>query len=266
MKYLIIISALFLQACAVAIPTHQINSPQSLGNNVLEATAMYGTGAAVGPDFEDGTPPDTTIRADVTDEAFIFGGKIAYGLNDRTDIEIEALASFFAGSTSIVGLKYQWLGEPVYKAKAGDSNSAIRLRYISSSGWSDYPEDSAGSDTIFDDIFVEDMDASGYSAALSYGYLVTNWFGVYVGGQVIAMDLKFRYREDDANGTLYVGDRSIDGWGPFAGIHFNTTGQFFRFRFTGEYAYTNLPYTYESKTGWYDNLMLSANFLFNFDR
>ena len=263
---LLLVLAVFSKGCALAIPAHQVNSPQTLGNNVLEAAVLVGTGPSVGPDFVEGTGPALATDDDFADETLYFGYRVAYGLNEKLDIEAEALASIFTGSSFTAALKYQWMGKSFYESTPGEWSSAVRVRYMVADGYEDDPNETAGDDTIFDDVFMEKLDASGFSAALSFGYQVANPFSVYFGAQAISMDLEYRYREDNSTGTLYEGERSINGFGPFAGLSVHTTGDFFRYKFTAEYSYTNLPATYsDDEKVWYSGWAIGNSFIFNFD-
>ena len=263
--FLLLILAAFIQGCALAIPTHQVNSPQTLGNNVLEASILTGIGATVGPDFEDGTGPALAAEDDFADTNLYFGYRVAYGLTEKLDLEAEALASFFTGSSFSAALKYQWMGKSFYDSSPGDWSSAIRVRYLVADGYEDDADESAGSDTILDDVFMEKLDANGLSAALSFGYHVANPFSVYFGAQAMSYDLEYRYREDNATGTLYQGERSINGFGPFLGLSVFTTGDFFRYKFSAEISYTNMPATYSDERVWYEGIAIGNSFIFNFD-
>ncbi len=256
---LLIVSA-FLFGCAIAIPVHQNHTPQSLGSGGVDLAIMSNTGPAIGPESESGSSLENQAAEAITELSPISGVHLGIGLTDSLDLELESLFSFFSGSVFTVGLKYQWMGKNVFSGKGGDTNSSLRVRYFMASGFEDDPDDT--SDTLFDDIFTEELKGSGFVVSNSWGYLLADFFGVYVGGQYIQGAVEWNYRNDSPTGTAFSGDRTFTGYGPFAGLHLNTSGSSFRVYLSLEYQYTNLPATFDDSRNWAESFSSSLGLSF----
>lgn len=259
---LLLLLSLHLLGCAIAIPVHQNHTPQSLGSGGIELSVLSNSGPSIGPDFEEGSSLSTTTAENLSELSPSTGLHLGVGLTNSLDLELETLFSFFSGSVVTAGLKYQWLGQPLFAGKSGETHSSLRLRYFAASGFSDDSE-SGTNDSLFDNIYVEELDGSGFILSNSFGYLVTDFFGAYVGGQYIQGSLDYRYREDDSTGTLYTGDRTISGYGPFLGLHLNSVGSRLRFYLSLEFQLTNMPATFSDKKVWSESFSSSLGVAFS---
>ncbi|MCB0412546.1 MAG: hypothetical protein KDD22_08480 [Bdellovibrionales bacterium] len=258
LRVILLFSAiLFLQACAVAVPVHQPFAPQSLGKRVARLGINVGSAPVIGP--ESTSASASTWETD--DSSILIGVQGAFGLMEALDLELDAQTSMLSGTSTILGLKYQWLGPSILESTAGDWSSAFRARYIWSSGYKDENENGSGDQALFDHYSVRDLNAKGYSLANGFGYMVAPWFGLYLGGQFVEMKLEYLYTSSGST-NYQNGQRTIQGYGPFLGIHFNSTGSKRRFYFTVEMTKIYMPETYYIKKTWRDGFDTNFGFIF----
>ncbi len=256
------IAAVYLAGCAVALPVHQLHTPQSRGSLNFEFGAMSNTAPSIGPDYEDGSSLDNNTVDSLAEAVPSMGAAFGLGITESLDIELEAIANFGSGSIASAGIKYQWLGSNIFSGKAGSMNSSVRVKYFVASGYEDDATNSS-SDNIFNGIFTEKLEGSGLIVSNSFGYLLADFFGAYVGGQYIQGSLKYDYREGSSTGTLYSGDRSFTGYGPFAGLHLNSSGTSFRAYLAMEVQYTNLPATFSDERVWHESVATYLGLILN---
>ena len=256
----LLITSIYLLGCAIAIPVHQNHTPQSLGSGGVDISFMSNTGPAIGPESESGSSLETQAAEDLTELSPISGLHLGVGITENVDLELETLFSLFSGSIFTAGLKFQWMGKNMFVGKQGDVNSSLRIRYFSASGFEDDPDDT--SETLFDDIFTEKLVGSGFVVSNSIGYLVADFFGVYGGAQFIQGTVDWEYRNGGPGGTQFLGSREFTGFGPFFGVHLNSTGSSFRVYLSAEFQYTNMPASYSDTRNWSESVSTSLGLTF----
>ena len=252
-----------LFSCALIVPSHQLHPPQTLGAGGVRVGVVFAGNPSAGPDVikNDNTTLNNGVISDLS-----FGYGLTVGVLDFLDVDCELLASFSSGGTTVCGAKLQFLGSPIFEAKEGDVNASIRGRMIQSSGYKDTNEDGTkSSDSIFKDIYIQDLSATGYSMALSIGRQHKKWFGTFLGATYLNMDLKTKYTEGSATGTILNEDRNVKVYGPFIGFSMTPGGEHFGFEWTAELSALNAPHTFDSsKRDWETNFGSSVNLLFRF--
>ncbi len=246
----------FLQACTLAVPVHQMMGPQTIGKGI-----EGGIVTIYAPSFgaEDENAPTGFSEFDA-----LQGGRLAFSVAPNVDIEGELLAGnpFSEESVRSIAVKWQVLGNSLFTAQEGDTNLSIRAKYFRS-GEFENDSDESNSNTIFDSLFADDLQISGANFGISGGKMLTNWFQLYGGGQYIQGNMD--YKETDLDGVETFESRDISGYGPFFGMMFLTPGERFRFSFSLEGQYTNLPATFDDSRVWYLTYGGYANFAFSFD-
>ena len=247
-----------LTACLSLSNPNQTKLPTTSGRKVLSISAVGSVSSGINfvpPDKEDSvgslTPPSPA------------GFRFGYGITDKIDVESELIAASIPDFYASLGVRYQWLGESVFKVKPNDWTSTAQMKFI-------YGE---GSETGEDYLYVKDEDKSfdrylsgkgvlyGFSLSNSFGYKVWDWFVVYGGGEVIYLSANYEVNieakeqkpqvENKTKESTTRSNKKIDDkfwlYGPFAGIQLQTTGPHWKILFALEGNLINLPIA----TGWY---------------
>ena len=129
--FIYLMLAVLLNACAVAIPVHQVNGPQSLGKYGLDFSIYSGTSPAVGPEYEDGTELEASVDEFLGELNLTMGYHLGFGITENLDIELETLLGVPTGSIFIAGLKYQWLGKSFFESsRLSNFRAFIALSFI----------------------------------------------------------------------------------------------------------------------------------------
>jgi hypothetical protein len=223
-KYLKFISvfaiAALLSACAVSVPVQEARPPQSMGNNGFSLGIISAVNPVVGPDLYQYGLENKALDASI--DASLFGFTFVYGITEQLDIEFEALASLLSGSTSVLSLKYQWLGNSLFKSKRGEWVGSARFKLLDSSGYVSANDGTNEDDNPIDldDLYFEKFDGSGYGISQLFGYHVADWFMLNINGFYSIFEVDSRFRDGGPSGTLYTDNRDVGLYGINAGLCF----------------------------------------------
>ena len=226
-----------LTACltVINVPT-QVNSPTTLGDNVLDVS-VFGARAPVNYVKDEGDEGIETRF--LHDQPWLpaLGLKLGYGVTNNIDVELQTEYAYIGLPYISLGMKYQWLGAPIYKTKRDDWNSTAQLKFMLGhikTTRTSSSEEGALADKVR--IWV-----SGFSLSNSFGYMIQDWLVVYGGGQAIYMFVDYKLKKQ-GNTKLSKVESHIWGYGPFAGVQLNTTlGSVWKVVFSLEGSFTNLP-------------------------
>ena len=212
-----------------------------------------------------------------------FGIKVGYGITDKIDIEAElstteSLPDYYTS----LGVKYQWLGESAFKVKSSNLTSTTQLKFIygevseeEKAKTKKIPIKKDPKTTFYIDKHVTHHylirgDLYGFSLSNSFGYVVWDWFVIYIGGAVTYLSASYEVTARDYTGSSVKkteAETEDDLWiyWPFAGIQLQTTGLHWKIIFALEWNVVNLPlymgWNNKEKRQWDSAINASVNIL-----
>lgn len=251
-KLILVLAAVFLNACAVMTPVHEAESPEVLGNWGFKFGYLVGTSNVVG------TERVLSSGQDLIYEDALIGSRIAFGFLDHFQLTFDAFGG--PGSTgSSAALKWQFKGNNYFEAKAGDVAMSFILR-----SWNgntlDYDPNISG------DIYAEsDIEGKGLDFTYLVGYRMLDWLGVYIGPKYITGSVTEKYKSVDNGPVVYEASRDVTLYGAIAGLHMSPHSKHFAFDVSMEIQYINTPATYSNVRTWQQNRAIGISIPFSFN-
>ncbi len=251
-KIILILTAVFLNACAVMTPVHEAEPPEVLGNWGFKFGYLVGTSNAVGTERVLTSGQDTVF----TDA--VIGSRLAFGFLDHFQFTIDAFGG--SGSTgSSAALKWQFMGNNYFEAKAGDVAMAVILRSWSGNSF-DYDPNISG------DIYAEsDIEGKGTDLTYLIGYRMLDWLGAYIGPKYITGKVTEKYKSVENGPVVFEDSRNVTLYGAIAGLHMSPHSKHFAFDVTMEVQYINTPATYSNVRTWQQNRTIGISVPFSFN-
>lgn len=239
--------------CAVAVPMHELSTPETLEPWAFRFALVSGSA----PAFI--TPSATTTTSNTAYSVPLAGYHLGFGLPKSFQINVEALGSGTSMGTSIA-LKHQFHGANYFAAKAGNTASAITLRY-----WNSVAIDFKVTDVTSSASYsFGDLTAKGYDVTFSYGKRYWDAFAAYLGLKVASGDLEAKYKNSSAGTIVASESRSLAGGGAVAGLNLGSHSNHVGIDCTLEAELMNLPATLSNEKVWYSSFMIMVGIPFKF--
>ncbi|OQW50381.1 MAG: hypothetical protein A4S09_00890 [Proteobacteria bacterium SG_bin7] len=239
--------------CAVAVPMHELSTPETLGPWAFRLGVISGSA----PAFV--TPSATSNSSQTAYSVPIAGYHLGIGLPSNFQLNVEALGSGTSVGTS-VAVKYQFHGVNYFSSKPGNSSSAITLRY-----WSSLALDFKVTDVTSSASYsFGDLNANGYDITLSYGKRFWDFIAAYVGLKGASGNLEAKYKNTEAGTVVATDKRSISGGGAIVGLNLGSRSDHVGFDFNIEAELMNLPATLSNENVWYSSFMVMLGIPFRF--
>jgi hypothetical protein len=185
---------------AIPVPVHAARPPQTLGRNVLQFDLVKSSNPVVGPDLAQyGVPAPTDFKTDDS----LFNFSVRFGVRERLDLEYETTTTVSSGSTSVYGVKYQWLGKSLFESREGQWIASLRVKYLEADGDRDDTEDS-----FYGLLDFNELKGHALGAQQSIGYQFTDWLVFSLGANWHRFTLHSRF-DEDSSGEPYEDRRHV---------------------------------------------------------
>ncbi len=253
LNYLFISIFLSAAGCVVAVPMHELNTPETLGPWGFR----LGIAAGSAPAFV--TPQATTTQISEAAKIGIGGYHIGIGLPSNLQLNLEAMNQGTSVGMS-ASLKWQLGGANYFQAKAGNVASAVSLRY-----WSSVAPDFKLSDiSSTSSYYSGELTAKGFDVSYSLGKRFSDWFAGYLGPKIVSGNIEAGYRNTSGGPIVLTESRPLSGAGAFAGISLSPHGEKAGFDFNIEGEFMNLPSSFNDEKVWYTTFMMMVAVPFRF--
>lgn len=197
-KYsLLLLLCVACQSFEIQVPGNRFidsESPGKLFNGEVLLGSSSGVEIVVANDINGSDPLNQVSMS----EDSVFGMKGEMGLTDRLGVYLGS----FSNSPTMIGLKYQVLGDTAVQAKAGSYSLAI----IVGSYFSSTAEDYTGASGISGHA---EADFGGSELGLAVGYRLNDWNLVYLSYFTSEMDIDYVIDRTESGVTT----RTLDGKG-----------------------------------------------------
>lgn len=238
-----------LAGCAIAVPVHEGEPPEVLGNWGFRVALLEGTAPMLA------TPP-TNGTADGSIATPLVGFRFGVGFLDRFQLNVDSFAGISSGGSAF-SLKYQWKGDTYFKAEKGNTvqTSVVRI-------WN-----GAAANFSLDPTFsypYGDIEGSGEDIAHLFGFRPTSWFGLYGGPKITAGRVTANYKTTSGGAVVATNDRGFFGGGAVGGLFLSPHGRHIGFDLNLEGEIMNLPETYSNNRMWYSTIMVTLGLPFSF--
>lgn len=239
--------------CAVAVPMHELSTPETLGPLGFRLALV--TGSA--PAFV--TPSATTNLTTRGETVPLAGYHLDVGITQNLQANVEVLGSGVNIGTAFA-LKYQFMGANYFAAKAGNIASALTLRAWNSASPSFKISDVATTPTYS----YGDLVAKGYDITFSYGKRFWDPFAAYIGIKAVSGDIEAKYKNAENGPIISTEARNISGAGIVAGLNLGAKSENIGFDLNLEGEAINLPSTFNNDKTWFTSFMLLLGVPFRF--
>lgn len=249
---LVLLSLLALSGCAVIMPVHELETPETLGAGGIRISQFSATGPVMATEQNiQASPPNFTSQ--------IGGGRLGVGITQKLQINLEAFGGVGGGSGGSGALKYQWLGNDYFHSEGGKWAASFTARFWGSSA-PKFKITSSGTVLTFN---AADLTVKGYDFVHLWGYRWTKATGFYAGPKIIIANAKAEYRNVESGPIVQEETRSIFGAGGVVALFLTPHSDVIGLDLILEMEVINLPGTYVSQRYWYTTVGMSLGVPFS---
>ncbi|MEW6056388.1 MAG: hypothetical protein AB1540_07220 [Bdellovibrionota bacterium] len=213
---LLLLALTLISACTsvrVDMPANRFESPETNGallKGHIEPAALQGINEVVlVEDYTRRPPRNDTPEFSESDYAYRFSAGI--GVLERLDVDLRVHEE----SPTMLGVKYQFLGEPRAKEVSSDFKLAV------SAGAGAGNRKGSSTDTLFTQSGQYDVDFLAFDLAVILGYRLTPAILFYGGPFAYWLDADGEIAQPAAGGTTYPLDGSGREFGTNLGVQFD---------------------------------------------
>lgn len=235
----------YLSGCAVAIPLHEAEPPETLGAGGLRVGFLTGTVPMVTGGEQSSQPNSEGITA-------AYGAlKVQVGVADRLQIGMDTLSSG-SGMANTLGAKYQWTGSPIFDAKANEWVISSAVKMISAAGISNTINLKGLT------YYLGNVGASGYDINTMLGRRWTDQMGFYFGPKFLLATIKTDFKTAPEGSVIESQSRQVMGYGILSGVFLSPHSKAAGVDILLEGFMLNMPGTVSNDRFWYGGLTLST--------
>jgi hypothetical protein len=239
--------------CAVAIPVHEAETPETLGQWGFRIGLLVGSAPALG------VPSSIIGGGDPqTDESALEGLKLAVGILPNVDLGFEGYAGAFTTADRF-SLKYQFMGPDFFASDRARWSGSLAFRY----------GNAAGTDLTFANgiyrVYAGTLAAKTYELSNIWGYRFAKIAGFYAAPKIIYSTIRADYTFSDGGPVVTSTSRSVTGAGTAIGLHLSPHSEHLGIEAIIEYQLMNFPATFSDDREWYSSFMLAFNIPFRFN-